>query len=105
MAAMAATTAVGQAVALRKAESSKASPLLREGDASAFFGTHNLNLLKGQGVSRLRCNTKSRIVTSAVPDQAGEYPAEKPPTPLLDTINYPIHMKNLTVRVCVAHWD
>lgn len=28
----------------------------------------------------------------------GEYYSEKPPTPLLDTINYPIHMKNLSKR-------
>lgn len=45
---------------------------------------------------------KSRIAASAVPDSSAEYPAEKPPTPLLDTINYPMHMKNLTVRVRLA---
>lgn len=28
----------------------------------------------------------------------GEYHSERPPTPLLDTINYPIHMKNLSVK-------
>lgn len=27
-----------------------------------------------------------------------DYSGEKPPTPLLDTINYPIHMKNLSTR-------
>ncbi|KAH9329159.1 hypothetical protein KI387_001267, partial [Taxus chinensis] len=30
--------------------------------------------------------------------EKGEYYSEKPPTPLLDTINYPIHMKNLSRR-------
>lgn len=35
-----------------------------------------------------------------VPEPAPEYPADKPPTPLLDTVNYPVHMKNLTKRVC-----
>lgn len=30
--------------------------------------------------------------------EQGEYYSEKPPTPLLDTINYPIHMKNLSIR-------
>lgn len=30
--------------------------------------------------------------------EQGEYYSEKPPTPLLDTINYPIHMKNLSSR-------
>jgi len=41
-----------------------------------------------------------RVVASAaaVPDASGEYFSEKPPTPLLDTVNYPIHMKNLTLR-------
>ncbi|PIN14370.1 Transketolase [Handroanthus impetiginosus] len=28
----------------------------------------------------------------------GEYFSQKPPTPLLDTINYPIHMKNLSLK-------
>lgn len=28
-----------------------------------------------------------------------DYSGEKPPTPLLDTINYPIHMKNLSTKV------
>ncbi|RZS01312.1 hypothetical protein BHM03_00031151 [Ensete ventricosum] len=28
-----------------------------------------------------------------------DFSGEKPPTPLLDTINYPIHMKNLSVQV------
>lgn len=31
--------------------------------------------------------------------EKGEYYANRPPTPLLDTINYPIHMKNLSVKV------
>ena len=28
-----------------------------------------------------------------------EFTGEKPPTPLLDTINYPVHMKNLSTQV------
>lgn len=31
--------------------------------------------------------------------EMGEYHSQRPPTPLLDTINYPIHMKNLSVKV------
>ncbi|KAF7837172.1 putative 1-deoxy-D-xylulose-5-phosphate synthase, chloroplastic [Senna tora] len=27
-----------------------------------------------------------------------EYPSQRPPTPLLDTINYPIHLKNLSTK-------
>lgn len=30
--------------------------------------------------------------------EMGEYPSQRPPTPLLDTINYPIHMKNLSIK-------
>ncbi|KAG6520975.1 hypothetical protein ZIOFF_018040 [Zingiber officinale] len=30
--------------------------------------------------------------------EIGEYHSQRPPTPLLDTINYPIHMKNLSLR-------
>ncbi|KAG5113629.1 hypothetical protein JHK82_036898 [Glycine max] len=30
--------------------------------------------------------------------EMGEYYSQKPPTPLLDTINYPIHMKNLATK-------
>ncbi|XXG53924.1 hypothetical protein AAC387_Pa03g1935 [Persea americana] len=30
-----------------------------------------------------------------------DYSAEKPTTPLLDTINYPLHMKNLSSEVSV----
>ncbi|XP_023006420.1 probable 1-deoxy-D-xylulose-5-phosphate synthase, chloroplastic [Cucurbita maxima] len=30
--------------------------------------------------------------------ETGEYPSQRPPTPILDTINYPIHMKNLSIK-------
>ncbi|XP_023514406.1 probable 1-deoxy-D-xylulose-5-phosphate synthase, chloroplastic isoform X1 [Cucurbita pepo subsp. pepo] len=30
--------------------------------------------------------------------ETGEFPSQSPPTPLLDTINYPIHMKNLSIK-------
>eukprot|EP00262_Sarcandra_glabra_P008337 TRINITY_DN21784_c0_g1_i1.p1 TRINITY_DN21784_c0_g1~~TRINITY_DN21784_c0_g1_i1.p1 ORF type:complete len:717 (-),score=102.15 TRINITY_DN21784_c0_g1_i1:162-2312(-) len=30
--------------------------------------------------------------------ESGEYHSQRPPTPLLDTINYPIHMKNLSIK-------
>nr|APU50941.1 1-deoxy-D-xylulose 5-phosphate synthase [Phlomoides umbrosa] len=30
--------------------------------------------------------------------ERGEYFSQKPPTPLLDTVNYPIHMKNLSAK-------
>ncbi|XP_024358572.1 probable 1-deoxy-D-xylulose-5-phosphate synthase, chloroplastic [Physcomitrium patens] len=96
----AATTVVGQAVTLKGlSTSASSSSSLLKSDASEFFCAQKLNLSKGYHSSlRLRSNGKSRIAASAVPDSSAEYPAEKPPTPLLDTINYPMHMKNLTVR-------
>ncbi|CAM8993254.1 unnamed protein product [Rhodiola kirilowii] len=36
-------------------------------------------------------------VWASVSDR-GDYHTQRPPTPLLDTINYPIHMKNLSVK-------
>ncbi|KAL5541770.1 hypothetical protein UlMin_009480 [Ulmus minor] len=30
--------------------------------------------------------------------EGGEYYSQRPPTPILDTINYPIHMKNLSMK-------
>ncbi|KAL6971371.1 Transketolase-like protein 1 [Sarracenia purpurea var. burkii] len=34
----------------------------------------------------------------ASPSERGDYHSRSPPTPLLDTINYPIHMKNLSLK-------
>lgn len=31
--------------------------------------------------------------------EKGEYYSSRPPTPLLDTINHPMHMKNLSIKV------
>ncbi|KAK7332230.1 hypothetical protein VNO80_28979 [Phaseolus coccineus] len=41
---------------------------------------------------------KRRYGVCASLSEMGEYHSQKPPTPLLDTINYPIHMKNLSVK-------
>jgi len=43
--------------------------------------------------------SRKRICPCASLSECGEYDAHRPPTPLLDTINYPIHMKNLSVKV------
>nr|AAL32062.1 deoxy-D-xylulose-5-phosphate synthase [Morinda citrifolia] len=39
----------------------------------------------------------SRRVRASLSER-GEYYSQRPPTPLLDTINYPIHMKNLSTK-------
>nr|WCO04829.1 1-deoxy-D-xylulose 5-phosphate synthase [Salvia miltiorrhiza]WCO04830.1 1-deoxy-D-xylulose 5-phosphate synthase [Salvia miltiorrhiza]WCO04831.1 1-deoxy-D-xylulose 5-phosphate synthase [Salvia miltiorrhiza]WCO04832.1 1-deoxy-D-xylulose 5-phosphate synthase [Salvia miltiorrhiza]WCO04833.1 1-deoxy-D-xylulose 5-phosphate synthase [Salvia miltiorrhiza] len=41
---------------------------------------------------------KSSTGICATLSERGEYFSQKPPTPLLDTINYPIHMKNLSTK-------
>ncbi|GLT99226.1 hypothetical protein SLE2022_166780 [Rubroshorea leprosula] len=38
----------------------------------------------------------SRVCAS--PSEQGEYHSQRPKTPLLDTVNYPIHMKNLSLK-------
>ncbi|CAK9236522.1 unnamed protein product [Sphagnum troendelagicum] len=58
------------------------------------------------GIKELKCAKKAwpsslsqgrRGVTRSMTDPA-EYASEEPPTPLLDTVNFPIHMKNLNKR-------
>ncbi|CAN6469205.1 unnamed protein product [Victoria cruziana] len=41
---------------------------------------------------------KKSLHVCASLSESGEYHAQRPPTPLLDTINYPIHMKNLSLQ-------
>nr|pir hypothetical protein - Arabidopsis thaliana [Arabidopsis thaliana] len=41
-------------------------------------------------------NRRAKVCASLA--EKGEYYSNRPPTPLLDTINYPIHMKNLSVK-------
>ncbi|NP_001312959.1 1-deoxy-D-xylulose-5-phosphate synthase, chloroplastic [Nicotiana tabacum] len=69
---------------------SKQSPLFSE----LFHGTD----LQYQFQHKLtRVKKRSRGVQASLSEK-GEYYAQRPPTPLLDTINYPIHMKNLSVK-------
>ncbi|KAE8076893.1 hypothetical protein FH972_015515 [Carpinus fangiana] len=37
-------------------------------------------------------------VCASLSERGEEYHSQRPPTPLLDTINYPIHMKNLSIK-------
>ncbi|XP_074339626.1 putative 1-deoxy-D-xylulose-5-phosphate synthase, chloroplastic [Apium graveolens] len=55
------------------------------------FGT-NLHLQK------LNQTRKRSFGIFATLSETGEYHSQRPPTPLLDTINYPIHMKNLSTK-------
>ncbi|KDP40044.1 hypothetical protein JCGZ_02042 [Jatropha curcas] len=50
---------------------------------------HRINQAKGK--------KKSGGVSASLSER-GEYHSQRPATPLLDTINYPIHMKNLSIK-------
>ncbi|KAL9671273.1 hypothetical protein QQ045_008841 [Rhodiola kirilowii] len=55
----------------------------------------DLSCLSQQKLSQMR--KRPCRVWASVSDR-GDYHTQRPPTPLLDTINYPIHMKNLSVK-------
>ncbi|GAA0167805.1 transferase [Lithospermum erythrorhizon] len=50
-------------------------------------------LLKHTQVKKRPCGIRATLS-----QRGGEYHSQRPPTPLLDTINYPIHMKNLSLK-------
>ncbi|XP_073104314.1 1-deoxy-D-xylulose-5-phosphate synthase, chloroplastic isoform X1 [Elaeis guineensis] len=58
------------------------------GGADLHSHQHQYRLLK----------TRKRPCVCASLSEHGEYHSQRPPTPLLDTINYPIHMKNLSIK-------
>nr|AFU93068.1 chloroplast 1-deoxy-D-xylulose-5-phosphate synthase [Eucommia ulmoides] len=54
---------------------------------------------KGKDVHQKHTQLKKRSIgVWASLSETGEYHSKRPPTPLLDTINYPIHMKNLSIK-------
>ncbi|XP_078445107.1 1-deoxy-D-xylulose-5-phosphate synthase 1, chloroplastic-like [Wolffia australiana] len=63
------------------------------------------SFLPGEGAEALQqqlqnrqLKIKRRTCIAASLSERGEYHEKRPPTPLLDTINYPIHMKNLSIK-------
>ncbi|KAJ7955021.1 1-deoxy-D-xylulose 5-phosphate synthase [Quillaja saponaria] len=54
--------------------------------------------LLGQSQFKLNQIKRRPGVVYASLSETGEYHSQRPPTPLLDTINYPIHMKNLSIK-------
>ncbi|RVX21930.1 putative 1-deoxy-D-xylulose-5-phosphate synthase, chloroplastic [Vitis vinifera] len=53
--------------------------------------------LQCQSQQRSKARKRPNGVCASLSDRE-EYHSQRPPTPLLDTINYPIHMKNLSVK-------
>jgi len=80
---------------LSPCSSVKAAGLLSK---TSLFGTtvKELKCAKSKTSSKSSSIPQSgrRIVTASMAE-IGEYLSEEPPTPLLDTVNFPIHMKNL----------
>lgn len=66
----------------------------RSFSSHCFNGTH-LHLHFQSNTSQLK-KRSSGVQASA--SQNDEYYSQRPPTPLLDTINYPVHMKNLSKK-------
>ncbi|KAH7676827.1 Deoxyxylulose-5-phosphate synthase protein [Dioscorea alata] len=64
--------------------------------ASSLFGGAS-DLLCFHQQHRLLKGRKRSCISASL-SEGGEYHSQRPPTPLLDTINYPIHMKNLSIK-------
>ncbi|KAH7573647.1 hypothetical protein JRO89_XS03G0186600 [Xanthoceras sorbifolium] len=62
--------------------------------SNVFLGTD----LVSQSQPKLNQTKKRPNGVCASLSERPEYHSQRPPTPLLDTINYPIHMKNLSVK-------
>ncbi len=45
------------------------------------------------------CVQGRKVLTTGSMADPGEYVSEEPPTPLLDTVNFPIHIKNQNKKV------
>ncbi|XP_015057178.1 probable 1-deoxy-D-xylulose-5-phosphate synthase, chloroplastic [Solanum pennellii] len=72
-------------------DSSKATPFFSEwihGTDLQFLFQHKLTH---------EVKKRSRVVQASL-SESGEYYTQRPPTPILDTVNYPIHMKNLSLK-------
>ncbi|XP_057957102.1 probable 1-deoxy-D-xylulose-5-phosphate synthase, chloroplastic isoform X1 [Malania oleifera] len=65
--------------------------------SSALFWGADLHCPSQQKLNQGLARKRSRGVWASLSDR-GEYHSQRPPTPLLDTINYPIHMKNLSLK-------
>lgn len=76
---------------------SRASDPQKSGSFSSQFSL-GTDLLGFQSQYRLNQVRKRPGGVYASLSEMGEYHSQRPPTPLLDTINYPIHMKNLSIK-------
>eukprot|EP00268_Persea_americana_P018008 TRINITY_DN1882_c0_g1_i1.p1 TRINITY_DN1882_c0_g1~~TRINITY_DN1882_c0_g1_i1.p1 ORF type:complete len:717 (-),score=169.69 TRINITY_DN1882_c0_g1_i1:469-2619(-) len=69
-------------------------PLRNTSTSNSLFGGADLQYSFHHRILKGRKGT----CVSASLSERGEYHSQRPATPLLDTINYPIHMKNLSIK-------
>lgn len=63
-----------------------------------FHGTPVSHLSSSRGIQYRTVKERRNASVFASLSETGDYHSKSPPTPLLDTINYPIHMKNLSMQ-------
>nr|ACG27905.1 1-deoxy-D-xylulose-5-phosphate synthase [Zea mays] len=59
---------------------------------------HVHKLLQARPINLKPRRRPACVSASLSSEREAEYYSQRPPTPLLDTINYPVHMKNLSVK-------
>ncbi|GAU11093.1 hypothetical protein TSUD_197170 [Trifolium subterraneum] len=71
--------------------------LSSQSQSQSQWGLHLLSHFQKNRLNKKSTRaTTTRVYASL--SEMGEYYSQRPPTPLLDTINYPIHMKNLSTK-------
>ncbi|GKU85580.1 hypothetical protein SLEP1_g235 [Rubroshorea leprosula] len=79
------------------AAAAASDPLRLSPLSSHLFSGADLLCQSLHKINQAQIRKRSSGVRASLSEQ-GEYHSLRPPTPLLDTINYPIHMKNLSVK-------
>ncbi|XP_052155567.1 1-deoxy-D-xylulose-5-phosphate synthase 1, chloroplastic [Oryza glaberrima] len=72
--------------------------LPQEGHFAPAAAELSLHKLQSRPHKARRRSSSSISASLSTEREAAEYHSQRPPTPLLDTVNYPIHMKNLSFK-------
>lgn len=72
--------------------------LPQEGHFAPAAAELSLHKLQSRPHKARRRSSSSISASLSTEREAAEYHSQRPPTPLLDTVNYPIHMKNLSLK-------
>lgn len=65
--------------------------------SSHFVGGSDLLVQSQHSLAQVQVRKRPGGVYASL-SESGEYYSKRPPTPLLDTVNYPLHMKNLAIK-------